>query len=202
MAQQWRYPLTPVSGVAGVPVTAAALTSGFTGTAATYAGQSLPQLPPLDRPGGRLIIEAQLEYTTIAAFSGTVTLAVYAGASGLAIGSKVNPGLVVASGPLSLPASATAWPVYFYFACRFRALGGGTPTPASAVGVSYGQGWVKWANTISAFTVAPVPVTAAARTVSTWNTSNVNELDFGITPSTVTDFTNVTMTDFSAEYSG
>jgi hypothetical protein len=185
MAQRWRYPLTPSQGGAGTAVTATGPTSGF-------GAQTLPQLPPLDVPNGRLVIEAQLEQTW-ATTGGTVTVDLRIGTVGQAIGSKT---VLAASSALSIAAGAAAWPLMLYWSGRFRTL-------SPSAGVVYGQGWIKQGTSLTAFaTPVPFPVTQALRTVSTLNTDQVNELDLGITLSTTTGSPSITMTDYSAEYSG
>lgn len=185
MAQQWRYPASPLAYAAGTAVTAAALTSGL-------GGNPLPQLPPVDRPGGRLVVEAQLEHTSTSA-TPTVVLSVYIGSVGQAIGSKT---LLAASSALAISASASAWPIMVYYSARFRTL---SPT----AGVIYGQGWIKQGSALTTFSSpVPFPITQALRTVSTLNTDQVNEVDFGITLSATTGSPSFTVTDFAAEYSG
>lgn len=185
MAQQWRYPLSPIANANGTAVTAAALTSGL-------GGLALPQLLPVDRPGGRLIIEAQAEvsWTTT---GGTCVFDLRMGTVGQAIGSKT---LIAASSALSIAAAAAAWPCMIYYSGKFRTL-------SPSAGVIYGQGWIKLGSSLTAFAAAvPFPITQALRTVSTLNTDQVNELDLGVTLSSVTGTPSVTVTDFSAEYSG
>lgn len=185
MAQQWRYPASPLAYAAGTAVTAAALTSGL-------GGLPLPQLPPIDRPGGRLIVEAQLEHTSASA-TPTLILGVYIGSVGQAVGSKT---VLAVSSALALSASAAAWPIMLYWSGRVRTL-------HPSAGVIYGQGWIKQGSSLTAFnSPVPFPITQALRTVSTLNTDQVNEVDFGITLSSVTGSPSVTVTDFAAEYSG
>lgn len=185
MAQQWRYPLSPIPYGAGTAVTAAALTSGL-------GGLPIPQLPPVDRPGGRLIIEAELEHTSTSA-TPTLTLGLYLGSVGQAIGSKT---LIAASSALAISASAAAWPIMLYYSGKIRTL-------SPSAGVIYGQGWIKQGASLTTFnTPVPFPITQALRTVSTLNTDQVNEVDLGITLSVTTGTPSVTVTDFSAEYSG
>ncbi len=185
MAQQWRYPLSPIVAGSGTAVTAAALTSGL-------GGLPLPQLQPVDRPGGRLIIEAQLEHSSSSA-TPTLTLGLYIGSVGQAIGSKT---LLAASSALALSASAAGWPIMLYYSGKFRTL-------SPSAGVIYGQGWIKQGSALTTFSAAvPFPVTQALRTVSALNTDQVNELDIGITLSATTGAPSVTVTDFSPEYSG
>lgn len=184
MAQQWRYPATPIPSGAGTPVTGAALTSGL-------GGLPLPQLPPVDRPAGRLIIEAQIE-ASWPSTGGTVVLAVYLGAVGQAIGSKT---LIAATASLSVASGAAAWPIMVRYSGRFRTL-------SPSAGVIYGQGEVLLGSSLTAWATSPFPGTQALRTVSTLNTDQVNEIDFGITPSSATGTPSFTLADFAAEYSG
>jgi hypothetical protein len=51
-------------------------------------------------------------------------------------------------------------------------------------------------------TVNPMPVTAALRTVSTLNLSQVNEIDVGVTLSATAGSPSVTITGLWAELSG
>ena len=185
MAQRWRYPAFPQPIGAGTPVTAAALTSGL-------GGLALPQLPPIDVPGGRIIIEAQLEHTSTSA-TPTLTLGLYIGSQGQAIGSKT---VLAVSSALAISASAAAWPIMLYYSARIK-------TTGPSAGAIYGQGWIKQGSSLTAFnSPVPLPITAALRTVSTLNTDQTNELDFGITLSSTTGSPSVTVTDFAAEYSG
>lgn len=185
MATVWRYPLQPTQYGAGTAVTAAALTSGF-------GGLVLPQLPPIYAPGGRLVIESQLEHTSTSA-TPTLTLGIYMGSVGQAIGSKT---LLAASSALAISASAAAWPIMLYLSARVRAL---SPSAMSL----YMQGWILQGTALTTFASAvPFPITQALRTVSTLNTDQSNEIDLGITLSSVTGSPSVTMTDFAAELSG
>jgi hypothetical protein len=185
MAQQWRYPLSPIPAGPGTAVTAAALTSGL-------GGLPLPQLPPVDRTGGRLIIEAELEHTSTSA-TPTVILGVYLGSVGQAIGSKT---VLAVSSALAISASAAAWPIMLYYSGKIKTL-------SPSAGVIYGQGWIKQGSSLTAFSSpVPFPITQALRTVSTLNTDQVNEVDLGITLSSTTGTPSFTVTDFSAEYSG
>lgn len=185
MGVQWRYPPAPIPAAAGTAVTAAALTSGL-------GGLPLPQLPAIDRTGGRLIIDVALEHTSTSA-TPTVTLGVYIGSVGQAIGSKT---VLAVSSALAISASAAAWPIILHYWCRFRTL-------SPSAGVIYGQGFILQGTSLTAFAAAvPLPITQALRTVSTLNTDQVNEIDFGITLSSTTGSPSITVADFAAEYSG
>ena len=188
MAQVWRYPLFPLqSSASGTAVTAAALTaSGM---------NPLPQLPPVSVQGSRLSLRATGEFTS-GSSTPTLVLAFYIGSVGQAIGSKLA---ICATTTLALPASATAWPFIMEYDGTLR-------TESSSAGVIHGQGIVYYAANATglsaAMTVNPMPITAALRTVSTLNLSQVNEIDVGVTLSATTGTPSVTITDLWAELSG
>lgn len=191
MAIMWRYPLQPLESGAGTAVTAATITSGL-------GGLPVPQLPPVGVPGGRLSLRCTGEVTSTSA-TPTVILGFYIGSVGQAIGSKT---VLFASGALAINVAATAWPFIMYFDGTFRSL---SPT----VGVLHGQGGVKsWfgASPNGGLNVAaaefPIPITAALRTSSVMNNDQTNEIDVGITLSSVTGTPSVTITDMWAELSG
>jgi hypothetical protein len=187
MAVVWRYPLQPLQNAAGGAITAAALTaSGI---------NPLPQLPPVQIPGSRLSLRATLE-VTVTSSTPTLTVGFYMGSVGQAIGSKA---VLCTSAALALSASATLWPLIIEWDGTFRTL-------LSASGVIHGQGIAtSWLNVglTGAGVANPMPTTAAARTVSTnVNTSQVNEIDVGVTLSSSTGVTGVYVTDLWAELSG
>lgn len=185
-AQVWRFPLQPIQYAAGTAVTAAALTSGL-------GGISPPQLPPMYLPGARLDINVLLEITSGSA-TPTNTLDLRMGSVGQAIASKT---ILAATSALALPASVTAGPAEMRWWGRIRAI---SPSAMSI----YGQGWVLNVSSLTAYagTPLPFPVTQAARTVSTLNSDQVNELDLGVTLSATTGTPSVTVADFAAELSG
>lgn len=122
-------------------------------------------------------------------------LGFYIGSVGQAIGSKT---VIAASAALAISASATAWPFILEYDGTLRTL-------SSSAGVIHGQGIAfSWVNVGLTGTGVPnpMPVTAAARTVSTLNTSQVNEIDVGVTLSSTTGSPSVTVTDLWAELSG
>lgn len=188
MGQVWRYPLQPLQNSAGVAVTAAALTgSGVV---------PLPQLPPVFQAGARLCLKATGELTSTSA-TPTVTLGFYIGTVGQAIGSRVA---IAVSPALVINVAATAWPFIMEYDGTFRTL-------SPSAGVIHGQGTVRSGFSASGGLAAqlqefPMPITAALRTVSTLNTSQVNEVDVGVTLSSVTGAPSVTITDLWAELSG
>jgi hypothetical protein len=185
MAQiPWSAPPTPMSNVAGAAVTAAALTAGT------------PQ-PPYVIPGGtldygsKLILEADLEVTSTSV-TPTLTVGFYIGAVGGAIGSAV---LLAATQALPIAATETAWPVTVRWKGTIRTL-------SATAGVIQGSGESLNPTSLTAWTSAPFPATAAARTVSTLNTSQNNQLDVGITLSSTTGTPSVTCTGFYARVDG
>lgn len=187
MAQVWRFPLFPLQQAAsGTAVTAASLTaSGVV---------DLPQLPPIAVAGSRLCLKATGEITSTSA-TPTCTLGFYIGSVGQAIGSKT---VIAVSGALAISASAVAWPFIMEYDGTLRTL-------SSSAGVIHGQGITFWWGNVGLTgtgTPNPMPTTAAARTVSTLNTSQVNEIDVGVTLSSTTGTPSVTITDLWAELSG
>jgi hypothetical protein len=174
----WSAPPTPLHGNLGVAVTAAALT--------TSAPAPLPQIPggTID-PGTFLDVEADLEMTCTSA-TPTLTLGLYIGGIGSAIGAKT---LIAGWTSPVLSASAAAWPIKFRYKGRFTVASG-------SVAVIRGSGEVLFSTSLTAWSTNPFPVTAAARIVSTLNTQQANELDIGVTLSSVTGSPSVTCTNF------
>lgn len=178
MAVLFAWPPAPMSSSAGSAVTAAAL------TAAT------PPPPPiipagLIIPGAEIIMEADLEGTT----TGTpnLTIGFYIGSVGGAIGSAT---LIAATAANAMTASWSAWPVKLRYRGTFRTL-------SASAGVIQGTGELLYPTSLTAWTSSPFPTTAAARTVSTLNTQQNNQLDVGVTLSTTTGSPSVTCTGFS-----
>jgi len=190
VAQVWRFPCTPLADAAGVAVTAAALT-----------GSGIPKLPQVPAAllvrGGRLSVRATLEASCTTTGS-TATIELRGGAAGSAIASKVQ---IAAISAVSFATGAAAWPGIFTYDGTFRDL---SPT----AGVIHGQGTYKSGHVAAGGGLAaalvefPFPITAAARTVSTLNTSVNIELDIGITMSATTGAPSLTVTDLWAELSG
>jgi hypothetical protein len=191
MATLWAFPLQPQQNAAGTAVTAAALTSGLIGT-------EFPVLPGgIYQPGARLRLRAHGEITSTSA-TPTCTLGFYFGALAAAIGSETA---ICATTGLAISASAVAWPFTMVYNGTFRSLA----TGVSANGVLHGHGEVHWWGNVGltgAASLNPMPITAAARTVSTFNTQAATQIDVGITLSSVTGTPSVTITDFFAELIG
>jgi hypothetical protein len=185
MAVLWTYPpsVSGVSSAAGTAVTAAALTAG------TPAPP--PVLPPIPFAGVRLRIVCDLEMTSTSA-TPTLTLGVYLGAVGGAIGSATVLGV---TGANALTATTTAWPIKMYWDGTFRNLG-------TAV-TMHGTGHLLYASSLTAWATTPFPLTAAARvTAATINTEINNQLDVGITLSSTTGSPSVTVTELHARLDG
>jgi hypothetical protein len=185
----WSYPVQPLDTTAGTAVTAAALTAG--------TPSPPPVLPPVQLAGTGLRIVANGEITSTSA-TPTVVLGFYLGAVGGAIGSAA---VLCATAPLAISASATAWPFTMVYDGTFRAIS----TSSGGNGVIHGQGYVLWWGNVGLTgtgTPNPMPVTAAARTVSTINTYQNNQLDVGVTLSVTTGAPSVTITDIDAEVMG
>jgi hypothetical protein len=170
--------------VAGTAVTAAALTAGTPVPPPIIPGGALV-------PGSRLRIEADLEMTSSSA-TPTLTIGFYIGAVGGAIGSAT---VLVVSAANALSASAAAWPITLRYKGTIRTL---SPT----AGVIQGTAELLYSTSLTAWATTPLPQTAAARTVSTLNTQQNNQLDVGITLSATTGSPSVTCMGFYAEVLG
>lgn len=189
MAVLWSYPLQPLDVAAGTPVTAATLTAGTPAPA--------PVLPPLQLAGTQVRIEANGEITSTSA-TPTCTLGFYISPQGTAIGSATA---ICTTAALAISASATAWPFMMKYLGTFRSVS----TSSGGNGVLHGAGYAMWWGNVGltgAASVNPMPVTAAARTVSTVNTYANLQFDVGVTLSVTTGSPSVTITDFSVEILG
>jgi hypothetical protein len=189
VAVVWSYPAQPFDTAAGTAVTAAALTAG--------TPVPPPVLPPLQMPGAAIRLTANGEITSTSA-TPTVVLGFYIGAVGGAIGSA---GVVCASAALAISASATAWPFMMKYEGTLRSLS----TSSGGNGVLHGEGYVCWWGNVGltgSGTMNPMPITAAARTVSTINTYQNNQVDVGVTLSVTTGSPSVSITDFNVEIMG
>jgi hypothetical protein len=185
MAALWSYPPAQagLSSAAGSAVTAAALTAG--------TPPPPPVLPPIMVPGTRLRIEADLEITSTSA-TPTVVIGLYLGAVGGAIGSAT---VLVVSAANAISASAAAWPICLRYRGTFRTLG-------TAVSL-HGTAEFMYPTSLTAWTTAPLPQTAAARlTAATINTEQSNQLDVGITLSATTGSPSLTVTELHARLDG
>jgi hypothetical protein len=190
MGVRWSYPVYPLPQANGTPVSAAALTAGT-----PQLGGQAPVIPGgVIEAGMRLRLKAFGELTSTSA-TPTVVLGFYIGAVGGAIGSAA---VICASATLAISASATAWPFQMEYEGEFRNLGG-------SAGSIHGQGKVEsWFNVglTGDGTTNPMPTTAAARTVSTLNTYQNNQIDVGVTLSVTTGSPSVTVTDVFFDLTG
>jgi hypothetical protein len=190
VAARWSFPPGRQAAAAGSAVTAAALTAG------TPLADGEPPIIPggLLEGGMKLRLDADVEVTSTSA-TPTLVAGFYIGAVGGAISSAAVLGVTAA---LSISASATAWMLTLRYRGVFR-------TFSSSAGVIYGTGeslsWINIGITGSP-TVGILPQTAAARTVSTLNYSQNNQLDIGLTLSSVTGSPSCTVQNFIAEIIG
>jgi hypothetical protein len=180
----WTAPVGPMSAAAGSAVTAAALTAGTPLPAPIIPGGTIAA-------GSEIDLIAHLEMTSTSS-TPTLTMGFYIGAVGGAIGSAT---LIAATSAQAMSASATAWPIIMRYRGTFRAI-------SPSAGVVHGHGELLYGTSLTAWSTAPFPVTAAARTVSTLNTQQSNQLDVGITLSSTTGSPSVTVTDFEANING
>jgi len=184
----WSAPPSPLSAASG---------SAVTGSTSLTAGTPAPQpvIPAgIILPASKLKLEADIELTSTSS-TPTVTVGFYIGAEGGAIGSATV--LVTAAG-LAVSASATAWLLRARYLGTFRTL-------SASAGVIHGnmEVWSMWnVGLTGAPGVSIAPATAAARTVSTLNTAQSNQLDVGITFSSSAGSISATVTDFLAELIG
>lgn len=184
MQTVWSAPVTPLSATSGAAVTAAALTAG-TPVPAPIIPSGLLEVASV------LLLEARLEMTSTSA-TPTLNMGFYIGAVAGAIGSAT---VIATTGAQAMSASAAAWPIILRYRGTIRTLSG-------SAGVIHGTGELFYGTSLTAWTTSPWPATAAARTVSTLNTQQNNQLDVGITLSSVTGSPSVTVTDFVAELLG
>jgi hypothetical protein len=180
----WTYPahLAGLSNAAGTAVTAAALTAG--------SPTPPPIMPPVLVPA-RLRVVAHLEMTSTSA-TPTLTLGIYLGAVGGAIGSATVLGVTPAN---AMSASAASWPIKLIWEGTFRNLG-------TAV-TMHGAGEQLYGTSLTAWGTTPFPVTLAARTTAaTVNTEQNNQLDIGITLSSTTGSPSITVTELHCTLDG
>ena len=189
MGVVWSFPLQPFDSAAGTAVTAAALTAG--------TPTPPPVAPPIQLAGTSIRITANGEITSTSA-TPTCTLGFYVSPEGTAIGSATA---ICVSAALPISASATAWPFMMKYEGTFRSLS----TSSGGNGVLHGSGYVLWWGNVGLTgtgTPNPMPITAAARTVSTINTYSNLQFDVGVTLSVTTGAPSVTITDFNVELMG
>ena len=184
MAVLWSYPPAPLSPVTGGNVTAAALTAGTPVPPPIIPGGTLV-------PGAKLRLEADLQMTSSSA-TPTAVLGFYIGAVAGAIGSAT---VIAVTGANAISASAASWPIKLRYTGTIQTL-------SPSAGVIVGTGEQLYGTSLTAWTSTPFPATAAARTVSTLNTQQNNQLDVGITLSSTTGSPTFVVLGFYAEVLG
>jgi hypothetical protein len=174
----WSRPLPGFPIADGPSVTAAALTDA--------SPTADPIIVPADllEKGTRVILDAQGSLNCTSA-TPTVVLGFYFGGTG---------GIALAvSAALAMSASETLWPWALHYEGRIRLTG--------TSGQIVGMGQVFNPTSISAWTNAPIPITAALRTV-TIDTTARKQLSVGCTFSVTTGTPTLVCTDFAAEIRG
>jgi len=151
--------------------------------------------------GTRIRLYAHGEFTTTSA-TPTVIVGFYMNQVGTAIGT--TEAILAASTTNAVTASSTAWPWSAQWYGRVTALTG--PADAANSGTVYGQGWVKWPTSLTAYTESPIPLTAALRTVTQTatglNTLTAQKVMLGTTWSTATGVTSFTCQELTCELLG
>lgn len=126
------------------------------GTFTTLKDVSPTPLPQLAinqlRPGSGLLIEANGTYTCATGITYQFAV-IYGAVAGAAGGVNLSASSVITSGT-----SPTAWPWYLYY--------NGVVTSSGAAGSITGQGYLMFGTALTTFSVVPMPITAAARTVA------------------------------------
>ena len=152
--------------------------------------------------GTRIRLHAAGEYTATSS-TPTVILGFYMNIVGTAIGTTEV--ILAASAANTASATATAWPYSIWWFGRVITLSG----PGNATGASvWGMGECKFPTSLTAWTIAPIPITAALRTVTQAGqleglATNTNQkIMFGTTWSTTTGVTSFTCDEFTCELLG
>ncbi|SRR5260221_1654229 len=191
----WSAPVAPLTGLSSVsPGTATALTDISPGNAVIQAGQLAI--------GTRVRIRAYGEYTATTTAS-TIVWSFVMNQVGTAIGT--TPATIAATAALTASATAAAWPWMLEYEGRMSSL-----TEPGAVGATtsqiVGQGKSYLPTSLTAWTIAPFPVTAALRTVAQTatglltNTPQIVAVTTTIT--TATGITNITCDELTVELLG
>lgn len=191
----WSAPVGPLNGLSSVsPATATALTDISPG----------PQviLPGMLSVGTRLRIRAYGEYTATTTAS-TIVWSFVMNQVGTAIGT--TPATIAATAALTASASAVAWPWMLEYEGRMSSV-----TAPGAVGgtnaVLVGQGKSYLPTSLTAWTIAPFPITAALRTVTQTATGLVTDttqlVSVATTITTATGITGITCDELTVELLG
>src|SRR5215469_9349061 len=189
----WSAPVPPLNIASASPTIAAALTDVSPAEVVVLPGQL--------SVGTRIRLYAHGEFTTTSA-TPTVIVGFYMNQVGTAIGT--TEAILAASTTNAVTASSTAWPWSAQWYGRVTALTG--PADAANSGTVYGQGWVKWPTSLTAYTESPIPLTAALRTVTQTatglNTLTAQKVMLGTTWSTATGVTSFTCQELTCELLG
>lgn len=140
--QYWVAPIPPLHTADGTALASSTTLTDVSPTPAiTLPANTL-------EPGSEIELEAMLTFST----TGTPTLLVgfyYGGVAGSAL---------AATSAITTGSAAASWPIRM----KYR----GVVRSAGSSGSIYGQGEVYFGTSLTAFTVRPIPETAAARTVT------------------------------------
>lgn len=188
----WSAPVQNLNTASASPAIAAALTDISPAEVVIWPGQL--QL------GTRIRLYAHGEYTATSA-TPTVIFGFYMNQVGTAIGT--TQATLAASAANTASASATAWPWSIWWNGRVIALTG----PADGANAQvYGQGECKFPSSLTAWTISPIPLTAALRTVSQTATglltTTAQKIMIGSTWSTATGVTSLTCDELTCELLG
>jgi len=188
----WSAPVPPLNAAAISPAIAAVLTDVSPAEVVILPGQlSL---------GTRIRLFACGEFTTTSA-TPTVITGFYMNQVGTAIGT--TGATLAATTTQAVGSASTAWPWSMWWNGRITALTGPADT---ANAVAYGQGESLWPTSLTAWTHAPIPLTAALRTVSQTATglltTTSQKIMVGTTWSTATGVTSFTCNEFTCELLG
>jgi hypothetical protein len=191
----WSAPVGPLTGLSSVsPGSATALTDISPTNAVIYPGQL--------SIGTRVRIRAYGEYTATTAAS-TIVWSFVMNQVGTAI--ATTPATIAATAALTASASAVAWPWMLEYEGRMSSL-----TEPGAVGATtaqiVGQGKSYLPTSLTAWTIAPFPVTAALRTVAQTATGLVTNtpqiVAVTTTITTATGITGITCDELTVELLG
>lgn len=191
----WSAPIGPLTGNSSVsPGTATALTDISPMNAVLYGGT-------LD-VGTRIRIRAYGGYTATTTAS-TIVWSFVMNQVGTAI--ATTPATLAATAALTASASAVAWPWMLEYEGRMSSI-----TQPGAVGATtaqiVGQGKSYLPTSLTAWTLAPFPVTAALRTVAQTATGLVTNtpqiVAVTTTITTATGITNITCDELTVEMLG
>lgn len=191
----WSAPVGPLTGLSSVsPGTATALTDISPSNLVIPAGALAI--------GTRVRIHAFGEYTATTAAS-TIVFSFVMQQVGTAIGT--TPATLAATAALTASASAAAWPWILDWKGRMSSITAPGAVGATAAQV-VGQGRSYLPTSLTAWTIAPFPITAALRTVAqaaTGLVTNTNQyVAVCTTITTATGITNITCDELTVELLG